>query len=178
MSCPDGEDKASGCDGVGGACGTAITIAAVAIQNRSDTVGGASGTATVVVTGHDQCISSDGGGASGTAPVGAVAANRRAKPSIGSQSNGTGHGPNGIDRRVLKKKDPIGRSGRYRFSHTKVILRKCAPDEEMYRYRYRSRITVPHREVRFDTERRALAVCDANALSEGCALMSAKELAD
>ena len=100
MPWSDGKDDESGCNGVGGACGAASTIAAVAIVGRSDNVCGASGTATVVVTGYDQCINPDGSSASGAASEGVVAANRRAKPSIGSQSNGVGHDPTGTDRRV------------------------------------------------------------------------------
>ena len=118
----------SGCDGMCGASGAASTMvpevcrdtgAAVKadadVRKRvhwSDGLCGASGAATVVVTGYDQCINSEGSGARGTAPAGIVAANRRAKPSIGSQSNGVSHDPDGIDRRALKKNDPIGRSGK------------------------------------------------------------------
>ena len=78
-----------------------------------------------------------------------------------------------------KAGEKFGRNHRYTLTGVGFALRQCSEEEVMHRYKYRSsRQTTTPRFAQFHNEQWSLAYCDAIALGEGAALMSAKELAD
>ena len=130
-------------------------------------------------TEHAQQNESESGGVSDTTGAWTIAVSRcRRRRAAGNYGGGVSQ-PASREPRALKPNDAIGRTGVYKFVGAKVIPRRCTGQENLHRYGYRSEVAIRNpKAVDFQDEDTVLARCDGNALSEGAALMSARELAD